>query len=51
MCPVKLEDRFGAVLFFWKNFTISQQRNWENFGKFCVSSANSITFAKNKFLG
>jgi len=34
--------------FFWRNFTIFQQRNWENFGKFCVSSANSINFAKKK---
>jgi hypothetical protein len=32
----------GAVFFFfsWRNFAISRQINWENFGKFCFSRVN-----------
>jgi hypothetical protein len=41
---------WSSVFFSWRNFTIFQQRNWENFGKFCFSSANLINFAKLFFL-
>jgi hypothetical protein len=31
----------GQCFFFsWRNFAISRQINWENFGKFCFSRVN-----------
>jgi hypothetical protein len=37
-----------AMFFFWWNFVIFQQRNWENFGNLYLFSANLTTF--NNFI-
>jgi hypothetical protein len=53
ICRVRLATAVTTMIhrfFFWRNFAIFRQIDWENFGIFILTNLNSTNFASSFFV-